>query len=367
MSNGVPRSLVVASEWAWRLIVVAIVVAAVVWGLVVVGFIVGPILVATFIAAMLEPVRRLLTRVGVPTRWAWLVAFLFGIVLVSSVTTLAVTEFSANFDELSEQAQGGLDEFANWLETGPLNVDAGGLENAVDRALDSIRDDPSAAVTGTFSVLTTTGALLAAALLTVFTTFFLMKDRSIMWLWFCRLFPDRVRHRVDSAGRSAWEVLIGYTKVTLTSAVVDSLAIGIAAAIAGLPVSFALAVVVFLFAFIPTLGAIISGLLVVLVALVSQGPTTALILFAVVLAVQQLDANVLYPTMASRHLAFHPLASVLLVAAGGVVGGIFGAFVAVPAVALVIAVGGDWRRTGITDTNGVTLLHGVELESRDGS
>ena len=197
------------------------------------------------------------------------------------------------------------------------------------------------------SVLSTTSSLLAAGVLTLLTTLFFMKDRSLMWMWFTRLFPERSRQRVDSAGRAGWEVLISYTRVTLTSAVVDSTVIGIASAIAGLPVAFALAVVVFLFAFIPTVGAIFSGLVVVLVALVSQGPTTALVMAIIVLIVQQLDANVMYPILASRHLALHPLASLLLVAGGGVVAGLFGAFIAVPLAAVLLAVGGDVRRSSI--------------------
>jgi putative heme transporter len=156
-------------------------------------------------------------------------------------------------------------------------------------------------------------------------------------------------------------VLVSYTKVTLTSAVVDSTILGIAAAIAGLPVAFALAAVVFLFAFIPTVGAVISGALIVLVALVSQGPTTALVLLVVVLVVQQVDANVMYPMLASRHLALHPLASLLIVAAGGVLAGLFGAFIAVPLAAVVMAVGGDLRRTseGSNPPDGATVEAGI--------
>ncbi|HQF96488.1 MAG TPA: AI-2E family transporter, partial [Microthrixaceae bacterium] len=305
------------------------------------------VVVALVISALLEPVRRILLRWGASTTVAWLVAFLFGVVVVSSIMVLAISEFSANFDELSEQAAGGVDEFTNWLEDGPLRMDAGGLNDAVDKAFASIKDDPTEAITGTVSVLSTTSSLLAAGVLTLLTTLFFMKDRSLMWMWFTRLFPERSRQRVDSAGRAGWEVLISYTRVTLTSAVVDSTVIGIASAIAGLPVAFALAVVVFLFAFIPTVGAIFSGLVVVLVALVSQGPTTALVMAIIVLIVQQLDANVMYPILASRHLALHPLASLLLVAGGGVVAGLFGAFIAVPLAAVLLAVGGDVRRSSI--------------------
>ncbi len=343
----VPAGLVVASEWAWRLLLVVVGIGAVVYAAAALGFIVGPVVVALVISALLEPVRRILLRWGASTTVAWLVAFLFGVVVVSSIMVLAISEFSANFDELSEQAAGGVDEFTNWLEDGPLRMDAGGLNDAVDKAFASIKDDPTEAITGTVSVLSTTSSLLAGGVLTLLTTLFFMKDRSMMWMWFTRLFPERSRHRVDSAGRAGWEVLISYTRVTLTSAVVDSTVIGIASAIAGLPVAFALAVVVFLFAFIPTVGAIFSGLGVVLVALVSQGPTTALVMAIIVLIVQQLDANVMYPILASRHLALHPLASLLLVAGGGVVAGLFGAFIAVPLAAVLLAVGGDVRRSSI--------------------
>lgn len=343
----VPAGLVLASEWAWRLVLVVAAIGMVVYAAAALSFIVGPVVVALVISALLEPVRRILMRWGASTTLAWLVAFLFGVVVVTSIMVLAISEFSANFDELSEQAAGGVDEFTNWLEDGPLHMDAGGLNDAVDKAVASVKDDPTEAITGTVSVLSTTSSLLAAGVLTLLTTLFFMKDRAIMWLWFTRLFPERSRPRIESAGRAGWEVLISYTRVTLTSAVVDSTVIGVASAIAGLPVAFALAVVVFLFAFIPTVGAIFSGLVVVLVALVSQGPTTALVMAGIVLIVQQLDANVMYPILASRHLALHPLASLLLVAGGGVVAGLFGAFIAVPLAAVLLAVGGDLRRSSI--------------------
>lgn len=341
----VPAGLVTASEWTWRLIVITVGLGAVVYAAAYLSFIVVPAVVAVVICAALEPIRRFLLRRGAGPTGAWLLAFLISVVFVTSIMVLAISQFSANFDELSDQASGGVAEFTDWLEDGPLNLDASAIDEAVDKALDTVRDDPSGAITGTVSVLSTTTTLVAAGLLTFITTLFFMKDRSVMWRWFTRMFPDAVQPRVDSAGRAAWEVLISYTKVTLTSAVVDSVVIGIIAAVAGLPVSFALAVVVFLFAFIPTVGAIFSGLVVVLVALVSQGPTVALVLAIAVLVVQQLDANVMYPILANRHLAMHPLAALLLVAAGGIVGGFFGAFIAVPLAAVAIAVVSDFRRT----------------------
>ena len=251
---------------------------------------------------------------------------------------LAIGEFTSNYDELATQTSDGVSELTDWLAEGPLRIDLGDVDAASEKALASIKDDPSQALTGTVSVLSTTGSLLAGGLLTFLSALFFMKDRAVMWNWFLRLFPAGARGQVDESGRAAWEVLINYTKVTLTSAVVDSVVIGISSAIVGLPVAFALAVVVFLFAFIPTVGAVLSGSIVVLVALVSQGVTAALILAAVVVIVQQIDANVMYPLLASRHLSLHPLASLLLVAGGGVLLGLFGAFIAVPLAAMLISV-----------------------------
>lgn len=339
----VPVALVVASQWAWRLLLVAAAIVALAYGAATLSFIIGPIVFATVAAALLEPIRRLLLNVGASTTMAWIVAFLSGVILVTSVSLLAIEEFTANYDELASQATEGLTKLTNWLETGPIGMDTGGLDEAADRAFASVKEDPGEAITGTVSVLSTTGSVLAGGLLALITTMFFMKDRTLMWRWFVGLFPKASRSVADAAGHAAWEVLINYTKVTLTSAVVDSTVIGLACVIAGLPVAFALSVVVFMFAFIPTVGAILSGSLVVLVGLVAKGPTVALVLAIVVLVVQQLDANVMYPMLASRHLSLHPLASLLLVAAGGVLAGLFGAFVAVPLCAMLIAAGREIR------------------------
>ncbi|MEZ5322077.1 MAG: AI-2E family transporter [Microthrixaceae bacterium] len=344
-STLVPVPLVRASQWSGRLLVVAAALAVAIWGLSYISLIVIPLIVGTVIAALLEPVRRGLIDRGWSHGRAWPVAFLFGVAVVTSIAVLAVSQFSANWDTLTHQAGSGLDHLNDWLHRGPLHMRPGQLEEAFNKAISGARKDPSKIVDGTLSALSTGASMLAAGLLTLITTLFVMKDRSLMWTWFCRAFPPPGRARVDSAGRIGWNTLVNYTRVTLTSAVVDSVCIGTAAAIAGLPVAFALATIVFLVAFIPMVGAIFSGALVVLVALVSKGVGTALIMALVVLVVQQLDANVMYPYLASRHLALHPLASLLLVAGGGVAAGVFGAFVAVPIAAMTVSVVGDLRRT----------------------
>ena len=330
----VPPWLVVSSEWAWRLIVVLVAVVLVVWGAAYVSLVVVPIIVSTFVCAILEPIRRRLIRWGVRPTVASGAAFVIGAVVLIVFVGLAVGQVVSNFEELTSQFQSGLTRIGNWFSGSPFHLNTTKIESTVDGAFDRFKENPAAGLSGAFSVLSTTGGLLAGGLLSLITTVFFMTDRSRIVRGVLSVVPSESRPRADRAIRAAWQVLVAYVRVTLTSAVVDATLIGGAAAIAGLPITFALAATVFLMAFIPTVGAVFSGAVVVLVALVTHGPTTAVVLAIVVLVVQQLDANVMYPTLTSRHLSMHPLLSLLLVAAGGVIGGLFGAFIAVPTAAM---------------------------------
>jgi len=354
----VPVVLRESAEWSWRLLVVAAAVGGLIYAGAQLSFIVVPIIVAAMASALLELIRRPLLLLGVKGAWASMGAFVLGVLFITSAMVLAVSEFYGNFDQLSEQSVSGVEQVTDWLEGPPLRIQVGDIEAGLSRGLDEIQDDPAAALSGTFSVLSTGGGLLAGGLLTLITTLFFMKDRGRMWSAFLSITPVVARGQVDRSGRAAWNVLVGYVQVTLTSAVVDSIIIGVAAGIVGVPVAFALGVLVFLFAFIPTIGAILSGGVVVLVTLVTQGVTQAIIMALIVLAVQQLDANVMYPLLTSRRLSIHPLASLLLVAAGAVVGGLFGAFIAVPVAAMLIAVinvvrAGDVEPEGPEEPDGV--------------
>lgn len=330
----VPAWLVVGSEWAWRVLVILGAVVLLVWGAAYVSLVVVPIIVSTFVCAILEPIRGRLIRWGARPDVASVAAFAIGALILAVFVGLAVGQVVTNFDELTSQFQDGLARIGNWFSGAPFHLDTTKVEASIESGLDSFKQNPSAGLSGAFSVLSTTGGLLAGGLLSLITTIFFMVDRTRILRGVLAVVPSSSRHHAERAARAGWEVLVAYVRVTLTSAVVDSALIGGAAAIAGLPITFALAATVFLMAFIPTVGAIFSGALVVLVALVTQGTTTAIALAVVVLVVQQLDANVMYPLLTSRRLSLHPLLSLLLVAAGGVIGGLFGAFIAVPLAAM---------------------------------
>jgi len=338
----VPNGLVVASEIAWRSIAIAAALGLAVYGAIYISFVVVPVIAAIFVTAMLEHVRRFLIRRRARPQVASMLSFLVGVLLITGVITSAVTNFYSNFAELTDSASEGAGRITDWLATGPLHLDAAGAQGAFDRVINELQNDPGSALSGAFSVLSTTGGLIAGGLLAFITTLFFVTDRQRIASGLTRIVPSARQSRVSKAMFASWDVLVVYVGVTLTEAFLCAVVVGVAAAIVGLPIAFTLAAVVFLLGFIPTIGAIVSGLIVVLTALVTKGVSQAVIIGIVVLVVQQLDANVLYPMLTSRRLSIHPLASLLLVTTGGVVGGLFGAFLAVPVAAMLMAARGSW-------------------------
>jgi predicted PurR-regulated permease PerM len=149
-----------------------------------------------------------------------------------------------------------------------------------------------------------------------------------------RLFPLQARDKADSSGRKAWVSLTAFVRATIIVAAVDAIGIALGAAILGLPLVSAIGILVFVGAFVPVVGALVSGSVAVLVALVAKGPLVAIIMLAVVIGVQQLEAHVLQPFLLGRAVSLHPLAVILAIATGVVIAGIVGALVAVPAAAV---------------------------------
>jgi predicted PurR-regulated permease PerM len=187
---------------------------------------------------------------------------------------------------------------------------------------------------GALSTATTFGNLLSGMLLMLFTLIFFLHDGRQIWLFLVRLVPRDLRTMVDVAGSRGFASLVGYVRATALVAVVDALGIGLGLEILRIPLAVPLAALVFLGAFVPIVGAVASGSVAVLVALVAKGWIAALLVLAVVLAVMQLEGNVMQPLLLGRAVRLHPLAVVLAISAGVVLSGIVGALLAVPLVAV---------------------------------
>ena len=215
--------------------------------------------------------------------------------------------------------------------TGPLGLSERQIDDAINSAEASLRDNQSTLTSGAIGAAATVGHIVTGLLIALFTMFFFIKDGRQIFGWAVRLFPAGARDRVNGAGERAWLTLVSYVRATLAVAFVD-----------------AVGVIVFLGAFVPIIGATVSGLVAVLVALVAKGPVTALILLGIVLLVQQVEGHVLQPLLLGRAVSVHPLAVVLAIATGVLLAGIVGALVAVPFVAVANTIATYLSREGRT-------------------
>jgi predicted PurR-regulated permease PerM len=234
--------------------------------------------------------------------------------------------------DLADQVVQGLEEIRAWLQNGPLNASDSQINDVIRGTQDAItagsRDGE--ALSQVTEVGTAVGHIVAGFFIILFATFFFLADGERIWAWTVRLAPRAAREHVDGSGRVAWVSLTQFVRATVIVAATDAIGIMIVAAVLGVPFVLAIGVLVFLGAFVPMVGATVAGIVAILVALVAQGPITALLMLAGVIAVQQLEGHVLQPFLMGRFVSLHPLGVIVAIGCGVLVGGIAGALIAVP-------------------------------------
>jgi predicted PurR-regulated permease PerM len=332
-----PPAVRIAAAWSWRLLVIGAVLVVASRLLGQFSELVIPVLVALLLTALLGTVVELLSRV-LPRGLATGIALIGGLIVISGMLTLVVTQIQASSAELGTQVQQGIQQIHGWLARGPLHVSDKQINHYYDQFRNALANSDQALASGALKVGTTVTRFVAGALIALFTTFFFLYDGRNIWAWIVRLFPRAARNAVDSSGRRGWVSLTAYVRATILVAFVDAIGITVVAAILRVPLAIPIGVLVFLGAFIPIVGAFISGVVAVLVALVAHGLIIALIMLGGVVGVQQLEAHILQPFLMGRLVRLHPLAIVLALTVGGIVAGIVGALFAVPTAAVANAV-----------------------------
>jgi predicted PurR-regulated permease PerM len=333
--QSVAPSVRAAAAWSWRFLLIAAATAALLWFIGFFQVIVVSAAVALLLTVLLAPVVRFLhDRARFPRGLAAITAVLLLLAVVTGLVVIAGRSIASGFGDLYDQASQGIDEALDWLSSGPLALSTDQLDDLVQQGRDQISSNADSLVSGALSVTTTVGHVAAGTLITLFCTFFFLLDGRTIWAWLVGLLPASVRERVHQAGRRGIVTLSGYTRTQILVAFVDATGIGVGAAILGVPLALPLATLVFVGSFIPIVGAVATGAVAVLVALVSQGPVVALIMLGVVLLVQQIEGHVLQPFLMGHAVSLHPVAVLLVVAAGSLAAGIVGALFAVPIAAV---------------------------------
>ncbi|WP_017972560.1 AI-2E family transporter [Actinopolyspora halophila] len=330
--TGAERGFALVATWSMRWLLIALAL----WALVEVGKqvtgILVPVAIAVLLAALLGPAVRQLRGWGWPRWLATVTVLLGGLALVGGVIGFVVASFLSGLPDLLGQLSTVVRSLYDWAVHGPLGLAPERIGKLQQEALGWLQQNRQQLTQGVMSTVFTLGSLLSGSLLVVFSLVFFLYEGERMWSRTCGVLPERHRERVAGAGRDVFRSLIAYTRATTVVAIADATGIGVGLFVLGVPLAGPLTALVFLGGFLPVLGALISGVVAVLITLVTKGLVTAAIVLALVVVVQQLEGNVLQPWLIGDAARVHPLIIVLAVTAGGLVAGVVGALLAVPLV-----------------------------------
>lgn len=292
------------------------------------SYVLIPLFVALLLSALVEPLVGWLCRHGWPRPLAVLASLLAALVVAGGIVTFVVLAIIEGWDELRQRVSDSIGQIQQWLASSPFQL--GG--NLLDRVRQWLEGNQSAVLSQAMGAFTTVGSVLVGLLLALVLLLMFLYDGPKMWRTILRLWRPGTREMLDEAGRRAYRGVIQYVWVTALVALIDALGIGIGLAVVGVPLTVPLAALVFLGGFVPYVGAVVSGFLAVAVTLVSNGWVPALIILGVVLAVQQLEGQVLQPVLQGNVSRLHPVVVLLALVVGGTEGGIAGVLFAVPVV-----------------------------------
>ncbi len=312
---------------------------------VVLGYVLGrlwvillPIVLGLLIATVLWPPTRFLRRHGWPPALAASVVVVVFLAAFGGLIAAIAPSVADQVVELGDQASGGLQDIQERLQRPPFNVDEQQIGDAVDSVINNIQGNAQNIASTAVSGASAVGSGLINLLLALLLCFFFLKDGTKWVPWLSAQTGPRAARHVAALSYKTWSTLSEFIRQQALVGFIDALFIGLGLWIFDVPLVIPLAVLTFFGAFIPIIGAFVAGAFAVLIALVDQGLTTALIILGIVLLVQQIEGNVLQPIIQGRGFNLHAGVVILAVTAGGSLAGIIGAFLGVPVAALIAVV-----------------------------
>jgi predicted PurR-regulated permease PerM len=332
---GVPRWLQTGAAWSWRLLLLAIAVYIVARVAAVLYIVVVPCAAAILLTALLQPLAGRLRRAGLGPLGATWCTLLLAVAALAGAVFLVTSRVRAEYPTLVTQFKHTTADIQSWLAGPPFHLRTGSLQTLSNDVVKYLSQHKSlvegTVVTGSRIVV----EILAGVVLCLFVSFFLIKDGDRIWGWLTVRLEAGHKRRTDLAGRAAWQAIVYYVRGTVAVAAIHAVVIGITLTIMGAPLVAPLTLFMFLAAFVPLVGMLVAGGLAILVVLATKGWIAALILFGIMVVMNQLEGHLLQPQVVGKMVRLHPLAVILVLAVGGVVAGIAGAVVAVPITAAV--------------------------------
>jgi putative heme transporter len=347
-----------AGAAAWSVIGIAAVVLLAGWAIGRLMAVVLPFVIAILLATLLRPVAARLERRGMRPALAAVAAIALAVIVLAVLLSLVLPPFVARLGDLGSSVQEGAHRVAYEAGDRVAGMSKPEVDRTIENAVARVRDRlGGTAMAGISSAAGALGSLVLIA----FLAFFLVKDGRRIWTYLVETLPSERRAHVAEVGERAWTVLTAYTRGVVFVATVDAVLIGAALLIVGVPLALPLIVLTWVAAFFPIVGAVTAGAAAVLVALVANGPTAALIVLAAIVLVQQVEGNVLYPVIVGPRLKLHPIVVLMSVAIGGTLAGVPGAFLAVPVATVCAAALSYAREPHAATDNGA---HSFQVVSR---
>ena len=331
----VPRALQRAAAWSWRLLVIGLLIYVAFRVASALSLVVLPCIAALLLTALLQPLTARLRRAGLPSLAATWCTVLAAIIILAGISILAANRVSADYPRLQTEVKHTAHEVQASLAGAPFHLNSVRLQEYYNDLVHFLSQHKSliagTVVAGGKIVL----ELLTGLVLVIFITFFLLKDGERIWAWLIKGLRPEPRQRADNAGAAAWAALVNYVRGTTAVAAIHAVFIGLALWLLGVPLLVPLIILVFVAAYVPLIGILVAGALAILVTLGTKGWIAAVILLGVFLLENQIESHLLQPLVVGRIVRLHPLAIILVLAVGGIVAGIAGAIVAVPAAAAI--------------------------------
>ncbi|MEU9556304.1 AI-2E family transporter [Streptomyces fumanus] len=300
--------------------------------------VVWPLIIGLLLTTLTWPLARLLRRHKWPPALAASAVTVLFLLVIAGIVTLIAVPMASQTDELTDGVTEGIQKLRDWAAGPPLNIDDSQITHAVDSAMARVQDSVGTITTTVATGISTVVNGLITAVLAVFLMFFFLKDGPRFLPWLARQLPGRLATDVPVVAARSWETLGSFVRSQALVGLLDGVFIGLGLWILGVPLVLPLAVLTFVSAFVPIVGALFAGFVAVLIALVSNGLTDALITLAIIVLVQQLEGNVFQPIIQSRGLGLHAAVVLLAVTLGGSLAGIVGSLLAVPVAALIAVV-----------------------------
>lgn len=354
------------SGWALRFIVLVIagVIALRMLGFIWVGIL--PVVLALLVCTVLWPPVKWLREHKIPAALAVVITILGFFALIGGVFAAIAPSVSSQTKQVVDQATVGIEDLMDWVQGPPFNFDISQFEGALNDLTSMLQSQSSTIASGVFSGLSTASSIVVTLAVMLVLTFFFLKDGPRFLPWMRGFTGENAGWHLTEVLTRTWNTLAGFIRAQALVSMVDAIFIGIGLLLLGVPMALALAVITFFAGFIPIVGAVSAGALAVIIALVTNGVTNALLVLVLILAVQQIEGNILSPFLQSKAMNLHAAVVLLSVTVGSTMFGIIGAFLAVP-VAATLAVWVRYHSEMVALRAGEITSDDIEIATTKGS